>query len=251
MQILPIKTRLFRENESLSDFIFEHVGNIGDGHVLVVTSKIMALSQGRTSNKVGNKKKLAESEAEKVVNGKYGTLTLIDGRWCVNAGIDESNASNKLILLPKNVETETVNLYQLLKNHFKINNFGLIITDSRSLPLREGVLSSTYASTGIKQLRSYIGQKDLSGREIKRTQLNVVDALAAAAGLEMGEGDERVPLAIIKGAPIEFTSENTPSIDLCIPPEDDIYADIYRSRRFKIFHFRDTLQKLWNRKNHQ
>ena len=48
MQVKPIKTRIFRERENLADFIVEHLPRVKEGSILVVTSKIVALAEGRT-----------------------------------------------------------------------------------------------------------------------------------------------------------------------------------------------------------
>ena len=48
MKIIPIKTKVFNENENLLEFILKYIKKIPEGSVLVVTSKIVALSEGRT-----------------------------------------------------------------------------------------------------------------------------------------------------------------------------------------------------------
>ena len=48
MEIKAIKTRIFNENEDLLQFILKYVKKLPEKSVLVVTSKIVALSEGRT-----------------------------------------------------------------------------------------------------------------------------------------------------------------------------------------------------------
>ena len=43
MQVIAIKTRIFKENEDLEAFILEHI--LASGAILVVTSKIVALAR--------------------------------------------------------------------------------------------------------------------------------------------------------------------------------------------------------------
>lgn len=64
MIITPIKTRIFKENESLISFIEEHVSVFREGDILVITSKIVALAEGRTfiANTPEEKLKYIKSE---------------------------------------------------------------------------------------------------------------------------------------------------------------------------------------------
>ena len=48
MQIKAIKTKVFEENEDLLNFIFKYIKKIPEESVLVITSKIVSLSEGRT-----------------------------------------------------------------------------------------------------------------------------------------------------------------------------------------------------------
>ena len=45
MKITSIKTKIFNENENLFNFIVNHISKIDDESVLVVTSKIVSLSE--------------------------------------------------------------------------------------------------------------------------------------------------------------------------------------------------------------
>jgi F420-0:gamma-glutamyl ligase len=107
------------------------------------------------------------------------------------------------------------------------------LTDSRPLPLRWGVTGFAVAHSGFRALRDYRGQPDLFGRPLRMTQANLADALAAAAVLAMGEGNESTPLARITGVPaIEF-QDQAPSpeelANLSTRREDDLYAPLLDS----------------------
>src|SRR5690242_981498 len=108
MQVKPIKTRIFRENEDLVKFIFKYVKKIPDRSVLVISSKIAALAEGRTvsyknaKEKVIQKTAFIKKESSFAVQTRKTWLTIRDGMILASAGIDESNADGKLILLPKN-----------------------------------------------------------------------------------------------------------------------------------------------------
>ena len=102
MNIMPIKTRIFRENEGLVPFITEHIKKLEDGSVLAVTSKIIALSEGRTANVANEKDReaLIRFESEWVLKSKHVALTMKDGLLMANAGIDDSNAGGQAVVFP-------------------------------------------------------------------------------------------------------------------------------------------------------
>ena len=75
---------------------------------------------------------------------------------------------------------------------------------------------------------SYEGKPDLYGKPFRVTQVNLLDALATAAVLVMGEGAEQTPLAVIHQAPhIDFlTRTPTPEEEasVVISPEEDLFS---------------------------
>ena len=231
MQITPIKTRIFREHEDLLSFIFKYVKSLKENSILVVTSKIVALAEGRTVEFRSEKQKIAliKKESSFAIKTKYTWLTIKDGMVMANAGIDESNAGSqlgKLILLPKNSFLSAQKIRSQLCRHFKIKNLGIIVSDSGLLPLRSGVIGMAHGYTGFKGVKSYIGQKDIFGRVLKMSKVNVADSLATSATLCMGEGSEQQPLALITEAPVVFT-EKVNKRELKISPKEDMYAPLF------------------------
>ena len=47
MRIRPIKARVFKESENIVDFIIANIPKFKNGSILAVTSKIVALAEGR------------------------------------------------------------------------------------------------------------------------------------------------------------------------------------------------------------
>ena len=228
MQIIGIKTPIFQNKNNLMDFIQKQIPSLQEGDVIAITSKIVALSQGRIYQ-LKDKKKLIKQNSKKIIKTPWALLTFTDNEWRINAGIDESNAKDKIILLPKN-PFETAELIQkkLIKK-FNLKRLGILITDTKSLPLRIGTIGKAIGYAGFKPLKNYIGKKDLFGRKSRYTQSNIADALAASAVLIMGEGNEQVPIVIIRNAPIQFISKKISDKykNLSISPEKDIYANVY------------------------
>lgn len=233
MMIFPKKTRIFQAKESLADFIFEEIPKIKNGSILVITSKIVALSQGRIVGKKMNRKekeKWIEKESDNFYKTKWCYLTLKENHWCANAGIDESNVeSGGLILWPDNIYKEAEKLRKKLLKEYGIKNLGVLITDSRIFPLRSGVTGVALGYAGFQGLRNYIGKKDIFGRKLKMTKTNIADSLASAAILVMGEGNEKAPLAVVEDAPVRFTDKKINKKELLIKPENDIYRRLYEN----------------------
>lgn len=232
MQIKAIKTKVFRENEDLLSFILKYVKNLKEDSILVVTSKIVALSEGRTAlinlsiphDKM--REKIIKAESEYMLRTKYTWLTIKDGMVMSSAGIDESNADGKIILLPKNsFKTAEMIRTKLLKK-FKIKNLGVLITDSRLFPLRAGIVGAAIGYAGFKGVRDYRGTPDIFGRILKLSRTDVADSLATAAVLSMGEGKEQKPLALITNAPVEFVAKINKK-ELMVDPREDLYQPLF------------------------
>ena len=230
MQVKTIKTRIFRENENLLKFILQYVKKIPENSVLVITSKIVALSEGRVVEcKDKNQKiKLIKEESDFAIKTKYTWLTIKDGMVMANAGVDESNADGKIILLPKNSFRSADLIRKKLKKIFKLKKFGVLITDSRVFPLRAGIVGVALGYAGFKGVRDYRNTPDIFGRILKMSRTDVADSLATFAVLCMGEGKEQQPLALISDAPVVFT-EKIDKKELLIDPKEDLYLPIFRS----------------------
>jgi coenzyme F420-0:L-glutamate ligase len=228
MKIRALRTGIFKEKESLIDFIREYIRHLPEKSILVVTSKIVALAEGRTlAIKNKKTKELAiKSESDWALRTKFTWLTIKDGLVMSSAGIDESNAGGKLILLPKNSFRAASEIRTKLQRLYKIKKLGVLITDSRLMPLRAGIVGVALGYAGFKGIRDYRGKPDLFGRKLKLTRVDVADSLATSAVVVMGEGKERQPLAIIENAPVEFT-DRINGRELQIDIKEDIYQPLF------------------------
>ncbi len=196
MEIRAIKTGVFKENEDLIAFICKNINKLPEKSVLVVASKIVALSEGRTAS-LQDKEILIKKESSRALKTKKVWLTLKDNIVMANAGIDESNVSDGLVLLPQDSFASAAKICTSLCKHFKIKNLGVVVSDSGLMPLRAGVIGVALGYAGFKGVKNYIGERDIFGRKFKYSKTNVADSLATAAVVCMGEGAERQPLTII------------------------------------------------------
>lgn len=170
------------------------------------------------------------------------------------AGIDESNANGYYILWPKEPAQTAKKLHSWLKKTYGLKNCGVIIIDSHSLLLRRGVVGVSLAHHGFLPLQDYRQGADLFGDKLTITQLNIVDSLAAAAKLTIGEGAEGTPLALISDVPFVRLSEKPlpiekPYSSLKVAEDEDIYAPLLKSAPWKKggggVKFPKKLTKIW------
>lgn len=232
MLVKPVKTRIFNAGEDLVDFIIEHIPAIKENSVIVVTSKIAALAESRIIpiGSPEDKEKIIREESEIAVHHPYGWLTVRNGLMVGSGGIDESNVEgDNYVLLPKNSFQTAQQLRMKLRDHYKVKHLGVIVTDSRMMPLRQGTLGAAFGYAGFKPLKPYVGKEDIFGREFKRQKVNVADSLATSAVFVMGEGNEQQPLAVIRDIDIEFTNTELDEDELKVPADDDIYYYFYRA----------------------
>ncbi len=228
MIVKAIRTRVFKEGELLLPFVDRYVKKLNDGSILVVTSKIVSLSEGnvREIKSSRTREELIKEESEFAMRTKYTWLTIKDGMVMSSAGIDESNANGKIVLLPRDSFKTAEHLRRELMKRHHIKNLGIIITDSRLLPLRAGVVGVALGWSGFSGVRDYRGKPDIFGRILKLSRTDLADSLATAAVAVMGEGAEQQPLALITGAPVEF-KEKIDKRELSIDIKEDIYQPLF------------------------
>ena len=109
---------------------------------------------------------------------------------------------------------------------FHLKNLGILITDSRLMPLRTGVVGVALGYAGFEGIKSYIGKKDIFGRIFRISKVDIADSLATSAVLCMGEGAEQQPLAVITDAPVSFIKKVN-NKELIVNPKEDIYASLF------------------------
>ncbi len=236
MRVQALRThRISPADRDLFAILDAHVTTLGEGSVLAITSKIVSISEGRVVPMAGvDKSRLIAEEAERFLPAsasRWGvSLTLTRGMLIATAGIDESNSDGHFILWPSDPQRTANAIRSYLAKRFSLSRVGVVITDSRTSPLRLGVTGIALSHSGFRALNDYVGVRDLFGRALRMTKVNVMDALATAAVLVMGEGSEQTPLAVIDGAAFVEFQERDPTVAeleaLRVSPEDDLYAPL-------------------------
>ncbi len=255
MILKAIKTKkIVPDRESLLEILDRYVPRPSEGSVLAITSKIVSICEGSLASpfpkgrgplrgeRFASEEKLAlikkHSQLYLKPNNPYHiSLTITRDLLVPTAGIDESNANGLYVLWPADPQ-QTANLVrEHFVKKFKLEKFGVIITDSHTTPLRWGTTGFALAHSGFAALKNYIGKPDIFGRRLEVTKANVMDGLAAAAVVAMGEGKEQTPLAIISNLPfVEFQKRNPTPAELKklkIDISKDLYTPLLQSAPWK------------------
>lgn len=233
MRIVAIQTDVVDSRISIVDFLLKHVPKLKEKDIVVVTSKIVSVAEGRTVAPYDARVRatLIQKHADVVLSSEHPPLTYTNGMYSASSGIDESNGNGALVLPPRNPWKTAHELRSALQKKYKVRACGVLIVDSMPLPGRKGVVSCAIAVAGIVPVYDYKGKKDIFKRAFTYSSANHADALAAAAGAVMGEGDECRPLALISDAPVVFTSKKIRSQDIAVSIDTDIYKPLSKAVR--------------------
>ena len=216
---------------------------IQDGDIIVITHIIVSRAEGRTLNLDKIKpsefaKKIAEPyekdpalveivlrEAVNIVrmgDGKLITETK-QGLVCANSGVDKSNVPGERVvaLLPANPDISAQKIREDIRNLTGCD-VAVIISDTHGRPLREGEINIAIGVAGLKPIRDRRNEKDLFGYVLRVKQTAIADELASAAELVIGQADEGIPVAIIRGYNYP-KSEDAKATELIRPKEKDLF----------------------------
>ena len=191
---------------------------LADGDIVVVTSKIVSKSEGRTIeladiepsafaiewsatwDKDPAVTEVVLREARRIVR-QLGPVLITEthhGFVCANSGVDQSSsgARGRLVLLPRDPDASARRLRADLARHGV--DVAVIISDTFGRAWREGQTDIAIGIAGMHPIRSYIGQFDPHGHEFQVQAVCLADQLAGAAELVKGN-ISRVPVGVIRG----------------------------------------------------
>ncbi|MCA9359711.1 coenzyme F420-0:L-glutamate ligase [Candidatus Kaiserbacteria bacterium] len=230
MQYIPIKTRVLNPpQDDLFGVLNGALNDLKEGDVLLVTSKVVSIHQGRCVPQAEvNKRDLVEQEADYLIEGyerfRLSPLAIKHNALFSGAGIDESNADGHYILLPSKPFDEAERIWEFVTGKHGFKNLGVVITDSHSQPMRSGAVGVAIAWWGFHPTESHTGRKDLFDRPLQWSATNIVDCIAAGGGAVSGEADESTPFIIVRNVPnLEFTKVDTRHEVFRAPKEDIFY----------------------------
>jgi coenzyme F420-0:L-glutamate ligase len=237
---VPAKSSMF----DIVELIDQRLGRkLRDGDVLVVSSKFVAVSEGRVVRLSGvlagaEAKELATKyrmdprlcelvlrESDEVIGGIPGFLLASrEGLLTPNAGIDKSNVKHgSVVLYPRRPEISAWRIREAMKLHRGVS-VGVVICDSRLSPTRRGTTGVAVAASGIEAVLDMRGRVDLFGNVLKVTAQGVADDLSSAAEILMGESDEATPIVLVRGLRRNLLKNTEyPGGKFAIPMDECVY----------------------------
>jgi coenzyme F420-0:L-glutamate ligase/coenzyme F420-1:gamma-L-glutamate ligase len=145
------------------------------------------------------------------------------GIICANAGVDRSNIEGErnVVLLPKDPDESAQKIRREIKR-LTGYDVAVIVSDTHGRPFRMGEINVAIGIAGIKPIRDRRGEKDLFGYELRIKQTSIADELSSAAELVIGQANEGIPVAIIRGYNYQVM-ENASVAELTRPKEKDLF----------------------------
>jgi coenzyme F420-0:L-glutamate ligase/coenzyme F420-1:gamma-L-glutamate ligase len=213
------------------------------GDVLVVTSKIVSKSEGRfvqledvvpsdeamaLADETEKDPRLVELVLKESANiSRQGHRVLVTqhrlGFVSANAGIDQSNvdgSDERVLLLPVDPDRSAAAIREAIHAATGVE-VGVVISDTHGRPFRMGNVGVAVGVAGIPAVLDLRGEKDLFGRVLRVTTQGYADLVASAAHLVCGEGDEGLPVTLVRG--LHYPSVMGTAAELNRPPELDLY----------------------------
>ena len=240
----PVTTPTKSTEFDIVELIDKRIGaKLKDGDVLVVSSKFVAVSEGRVVKlrgvSAGTKARelarkyrmnprlceLVVRESDEILGGIPGFLLASkDGLLTPNAGIDKSNVRHgAVVLYPRKPQESAWRIREGLKFSCGVS-VGVVICDSRLSPTRRGTTGVAVAASGIEAVLDMRGRKDLFGNVLKVTAQGVADDLSSAAEILMGESDEATPMVLVRGLRRNLLKETEyPGKRFAIPMDECVY----------------------------
>lgn len=247
IKILPLKgIPIIHKGDNIAKIILDNLRTnniiLEDSDILVVAQTIISRAEGQivnldqvnpsefaielSKNTKKNPKhiEMVLREAKNICKFRNGVLVTETkhGFVCANSGIDRSNVpgDNAITLLPKDPDKSAAKIRTYLEEKLKIN-IAVIISDTHNRPFRLGAINIAIGCSGIQPLLNYTGKKDIFGYELKSSVISIADQLCSAAGLVMGEADEKQPIILIKG--FKYTRDELSATSLIRPEEHDYF----------------------------
>lgn len=216
-----------------------------DDDVLVVAQKVVSKAEGRfvdlhslqaspraqeLARRVGKDPRFVEAvlqESSAVVRASANVLITRHrlGYVMANAGIDRSNVpggggGERILLLPADPDRSAEGLRTAIAAATGAA-IGVVISDSFGRPWRVGTVNVALGVAGLPAVDDQRGGQDRNGRRLETTQVAIADALAAAAGIVMGEARESTPAVRVRG--LHWSGPGGSGQDLLRPVAEDLF----------------------------
>lgn len=238
---------LIKKGDNIANFIVQALKkgekNLQEKDIIVITHVAVSKAEGTVVNldevlpserakeiakKTEKEPALVEvilRESKEIVRMRRNSIITEhnNGMVCANAGVDRSNIKGErnVVLLPKNANASARKIKQEVMALTGCN-VAIIIADTHGRPLRRGEINVAIGVAGIKPIRDRRGEKDLFGYVLKTKRTAIADELASAAELVIGQANEGIPAAIIRGYNYQMSIKVSAN-ELARPKEKDMF----------------------------
>lgn len=221
---------------------------VRDGDILVVAQKIVSKAEGSTArlgdvvpspeaveiaSRTGRDPQMVQlilDESSEIMRATPAAIIARHrtGHVLANAGIDASNVAggedDTVLLWPGDPDAAASAVRAELGRLIKAR-IAVVIADSLGRAWRVGTCGTAIGVAGLTVVDDRRGKDaDLFGRTLQATMIAVADAVAGAAVLAMGEGDQGTPAALVRGAGHWVTAEDGPgAVSGLRPIEQDMF----------------------------
>jgi len=248
VQIIPIENLpIINEGDDIGKLVCEAAEKqntpLKEGDIVVITHVIVSRAEGNVINldevvpshfaetiaKQYNRDaalvEIVLREAKSIIRMGDGHIIAETkhGLICANAGIDRSNVPGErnVAPLPEDPDLSARRIRRRIKE-ITGKDVAVIISDTHGRALRRGEINVAIGIAGMKPIRDRRNETDLFGYTLRIKQTAVADELCSAAELVMGQADEGIPAAIIRGYAYEKSKEASIS-DLLWPKEKSLF----------------------------
>ncbi len=210
--------------------------------VLVISSKYVAIAQGR---RYGPEGMIAMEDAVRIAGAagqqpEFVELALRESLVFLghalgiiitarregvtpNSSIDRSNAPGGVAVLPPARPFQTADEIRWKLEGLAGGPVGVVIADSRVLPLRRGTVGVAVAYSGIEGVVDERGAPDIFGRRLRHTYRAIADEVASAAEIVMGESGEMTPMALVEGLEDRIDGASHRPDETYVSPSECLY----------------------------
>jgi coenzyme F420-0:L-glutamate ligase/coenzyme F420-1:gamma-L-glutamate ligase len=223
LAIVPIgEVPLVKPGDALPSLLIDSLRDsqveLQSGDVLVISHTIVSIAEGRlyllSEIEVSEKARilsvvlarepqyvqLALDNAVEIIRERPVLITrTAHGLVTDYSGVDQSNAPpGHALALPSNPDLSAQAIHSAILNDLGLE-IPVIIADTQGRPWRRGAINLAIGVAGMSPFLDNAGKLDRFGRKLRSSRVCVVDEIAAAAELVMGQADEGIPAAVIRG----------------------------------------------------
>ncbi|MCX8203421.1 MAG: coenzyme F420-0:L-glutamate ligase [Nitrososphaeria archaeon] len=246
VEVIGLRLPLVKEGDDLAGLIVSAAEELGvglrTGDVVVVSQVVVSKAEGRVmplasiepseralriARVTGKDPRHVEAvlrESAEVLRIRGDGLIITETRHglvCANSGVDLSNVGEgNVALLPVDPDSSARRIRERIRE-LKGVDVAVVVSDSHGRPFRRGAVNVAIGCSGIEPILDLRGRPDLYGRVLQSKQICVADEIASAAELVMGNADEGIPVAVIRGYP--HTRSETGASAIVRPREEDLF----------------------------